>query len=75
MSQQQAEQSQQLLSRLQQQMEEEANRKQQMLINHMHIIAKIQVTLIAIRSVSLIKGRVGQKIVYFRRIVNAQIMI
>jgi nucleoid-associated protein YejK len=62
MSQQQAEQSQQLLSRLQQQMEEEANRKQQMLINHMHIIAKIQVTLITIRSFSLVKGTVGRKI-------------
>jgi hypothetical protein len=55
MSQQQAEQSQQLLSRLQQQMEEEANRKQQMLINHMHIIAKIQVTLATTRSLSLDK--------------------
>jgi hypothetical protein len=69
MSQQQAEQSQQLLSRLQQQMEEEANRKQQMLINHMHIIAKIQVTLTTIHSISLVKGTVGRKIVYFRRIV------
>jgi hypothetical protein len=63
MSQQQAEQSQQLLSRLQQQMEEEANRKQQMLINHMHIIAKIQVTLTA-HSASL-KGQSAEKLYIF----------
>jgi hypothetical protein len=65
MSQQQAEQSQQLLSRLQQQMEEEANRKQQMLINHMHIIAKIQVTLTTIRSFSLVKGQSAEKLYIF----------
>jgi hypothetical protein len=66
MSQQQAEQSQQLLSRLQQQMEEEANRKQQMLINHMHIIAKIQVTLATISAHSAsLKGQSADKLYIF----------